>query len=110
MVCWARAISVKSMLYRAYLLLWLALDFFAALYGYIYTKYLKGKYNFYNTMLFYIFLVLWSLYGVFYFIDDIPKNVGFNVLDLFSLCWHLLLGLFYKGIFIINHNKVCVLL
>ena len=70
--------------------------FFAALYGYIYTKYLKGNYNFDNTMLFYIFMVLWSLYGVFYFLDDIPKNVGFNVLDLFSKCF---VGIFFWAYF-----------
>ena len=70
--------------------------FFAALYGYIYTKYLKGKSNFDNTMLFSVFLVLWSLYGVFYFLDDIPKNVGFNILDLFSKCF---VGIFFWAYF-----------
>ena len=70
--------------------------FFAALYGYIYTKYLKGKFNFDNSMLFSVFLVLWSLYGVFYFLDDIPKNVGFNILDLFSKCF---VGIFFWAYF-----------
>lgn len=70
--------------------------FFTALYGFIYTKYLKGKYNFDNSMLFSVFLVLWSLYGVFYFLDDIPKNVGFNVLDLFSKCF---VGIFFWAYF-----------
>ena len=70
--------------------------FFASLYGFIYTKYLKGKYNFDNSMLFSVFLVLWSLYGVFYFFDDIPKNVGFNVLDLFSKCF---VGIFFWAYF-----------
>ena len=70
--------------------------FFSALYGYIYTKYLKGKFNFDNSLLFSVFLVLWSLYGVFYFLDDIPKNVGFNVLDLFSKCF---VGIFFWAYF-----------
>ena len=70
--------------------------FFSALYGYIYTKYLKGKFNFDNYILFSVFLVLWSLYGVFYFLDDIPKNVGFNVLDLFSKCF---VGIFFWAYF-----------
>lgn len=70
--------------------------FFAALYGYIYNAYLKNKYNFDNSMLFSVFLVLWSLYGVFYFFDDIPKNVGFNVLDLFSKCF---VGIFFWAYF-----------
>lgn len=70
--------------------------FFAALYGYIYNVYLKNKPNFDNSMLFSVFLVLWSLYGVFYFFDDIPKNVGFNVLDLFSKCF---VGIFFWAYF-----------
>jgi len=70
--------------------------FFASLYGYIYTKYLKGNFNFDNYMLFSVFLVLWSLYGVFYFLDDIPKNVGFNILDLFSKCF---VGIFFWAYF-----------
>ena len=70
--------------------------FFAALYGYIYNAYLKNKPNFDNSMLFSVFLVLWSLYGVFYFFDDIPKNVGFNVLDLFSKCF---VGIFFWAYF-----------
>ena len=55
-----------------------------------------GKFNFDNSMLFSVFLVLWSLYGVFYFLDDIPKNVGFNVLDLFSKCF---VGIFFWAYF-----------
>jgi len=65
--------------------------FFAGLYGYIYKNFLK-KYNFDNMMLFYSFLILWSLYGVFYQMDDITKNVGYNVLDLFSKCF---VGIFF---------------
>jgi len=47
-------------------------------------------------MLFSVFLVLWSLYGVFYFFDDIPKIVGFNILDLFSKCF---VGIFFWAYF-----------
>lgn len=69
--------------------------FFAALYGYIYKNFLK-KYNFDNMMLFYSFLILWSFYGVFYQMDDITKNVGYNVLDLFSKCF---VGIFFVAYF-----------
>ena len=65
--------------------------FFAGLYGYIYKNFLK-KYNFDNMMLYYSFLILWAFYGVFYQLDDITKNVGYNVLDLFSKCF---VGIFF---------------
>ena len=69
--------------------------FFFALYGYIYKNFLK-KYNFDNMMLFYSFLILWAFYGVFYQMDDITKNVGYNVLDLFSKCF---VGIFFVAYF-----------
>ena len=69
--------------------------FFFALYGYIYKNFLK-KYNFDNMMLFYSFLILWALYGVFYQMDNITKNVGYNVLDLFSKCF---VGIFFVAYF-----------
>ena len=57
----------------------------------IYKNFLK-KYNFDNMLLFYCFLILWAMYGVFYQFDDITKNVGYNVLDLFSKCF---VGIFF---------------
>tara|TARA_B100000575_G_scaffold278860_1_gene266621 strand:- start:16429 stop:17079 length:651 start_codon:yes stop_codon:yes gene_type:complete len=69
--------------------------FFFALYGYIYKNFLK-KYNFDNMMLFYSFLILWAFYGVFYQMDNITKNVGYNVLDLFSKCF---VGIFFVAYF-----------
>ncbi len=65
--------------------------FFGGLYYYIYKNFLK-KYNFDNMLLFYCFLILWAMYGVFYQFDDITKNVGYNVLDLFSKCF---VGIFF---------------
>ena len=74
--------------------------FFAALYYYIYASFLQDNYNFDNMILFLSFLILWSGYGVLYFMDDVTKNVGYNVLDLFSKCF---VGIFfwayYTGVF-----------
>jgi hypothetical protein len=45
-----------------------------------------------NFTAFYIFAVLWSLYGVAYLQDEETKNISYNILDLFSK------GLFGVGI------------
>lgn len=70
--------------------------FFAGMYYFIYSKYLKGKSNFSNNVLFYSFLFLWALYGVVYFMNDLEKNVWFNILDLFSKCF---VGIFFWAYF-----------
>lgn len=37
-----------------------------------------------NDMIFAIFLVVWSLYGVVYFLPSIPKNISYNMLDIIA--------------------------
>jgi len=66
--------------------------FFVAMFGFIYYKYLHNKFNFDNSILFWAFVILWALYGVIYMMDEIAKNVGYNVLDLFSKCF---VGIFF---------------
>jgi bacteriorhodopsin len=61
--------------------------FFASMYGYIYKTFLSKKYNFNSMLLFYCFLILWAMYGVFYQMEPIKQNVGYNILDLFSKCF-----------------------
>ena len=70
--------------------------FFAALYGFIYMKYLYKKDNFDNKMIFYAFLILWAFYGVFYQMDEKIRNIGYNVLDLLSKCF---VGIFFWAYF-----------
>jgi len=70
--------------------------FFAGLYGYIYNTFLSKKYNFENMLLYFTFLILWTLYGVVYFMEDISKNFGYNILDLFSKCF---VGIFFWAYF-----------
>lgn len=76
--------------------------FFTALYYYIYAVFIQDNYNFDNMILFLSFLVLWSGYGILYFQDEVTKNVGFNVLDLFAKCF---VGIFfwayYTGVFVL---------
>lgn len=74
--------------------------FFGGMFGYIYYKYLHKKKNKINEMLYAAFFILWSLYGVFYQMEERLRNVGYNVLDLFSKCfvgiyfWSLSSGIF----------------
>ena len=76
--------------------------FFFALYYFIYRTFLHKNYNFDNIILYVAFLVLWAMYGVFYFYDEVTKNVGYNVLDLFSKCF---VGIFFWA----YYTKVFVL-
>ena len=79
---------------------------FFALYGYIYMNFMYGKYYFDNVLIFGAFLVFWSLYGVLYMLGDEyeeEKNIGYNLLDLFSKCF---VGIFFwayfTGVFILK--------
>lgn len=65
---------------------------FGGLYYYIYNNFLAKHNNSDNKLLFWIFVILWSLYGVFYMMDDVTRNVGYNVLDLLSKCF---VGIFF---------------
>jgi len=69
---------------------------FALMYYYIYRHFIQKYNNFDNKMLFSIFVILWALYGVFYFMDATTRNVGFNILDLFSKCF---VGIFFWAYF-----------
>ena len=77
-----------------------------ALYGYIYMNFMYGKYHFDNVLIFGAFLVFWSLYGVVYMLGDDKeeeKNIGYNILDLFSKCF---VGIFFwayfTGVFVLK--------
>jgi bacteriorhodopsin len=74
----------------------LGFGFFAGLFGYLYNSFLKNKYNFDNALLYTSFFILWSLYGVAYFMDEINKNIFYNILDLFSKCF---VGIFFWAYF-----------
>lgn len=76
--------------------------FFIAMYGLIYFKYIHGYNNNDNLMLFLIFFILWSLYGVAYWLNEKNKNISYNILDLFSKCF---VGIFFWAYF----TKVLVL-
>jgi len=60
---------------------------FIGMFGLIYTKYIAPKYFFNNYLIFFLYLGVWTLYGVFYMLDMVSKNTAYNVLDLISKCF-----------------------
>lgn len=66
--------------------------FFFALYAIIYFAFIYKQYNFDNAIIFWSFVVFWFFYGVLYDMKEETKNVGYNILDLFSKCF---VGIFF---------------
>ena len=69
--------------------------FFGGLYYFLYNTYLRQN-NPSNNFLYGIFFVLWSLYGVFYQMEQKYRNIGYNILDLFSKCF---VGIYFWAYF-----------
>jgi hypothetical protein len=55
-----------------------------SMFGLVYQSFIRPKYNRFNWILYLVYLVTWSLYGVVYFLES--RQLGFNVLDIFSKC------------------------
>ena len=70
--------------------------FFIGLYYFIHHNYIRKYKIFDNKLLYWAFVVFWSLYGVAYWLDEKEKNVMYNVLDLFSKCF---VGIFFWAYF-----------
>ena len=69
---------------------------FFGIYYYIYDNYIKKYGNTDNQLLFWLFFILWAFYGVFYSMDAVKRNIGYNVLDLLSKCF---VGIFFWAYF-----------
>lgn len=69
---------------------------FILLYGFIYVKYMSGKAIFDNQIVYWAFVILWAIYGLIYESEDEKRNIGYNVLDLFSKCF---VGIFFWAYF-----------
>jgi bacteriorhodopsin len=61
--------------------------FFILLYVLIYYKFLHNNYNRDNQLIFGAFVVFWAFYIILYDRSEETKNIGYNVLDLFSKCF-----------------------
>lgn len=84
-----------------YLSLILGFIAFFFMYLLIFMNYVKPKYSKSNYILFGIYFILWSLYGVVYLFDEELKNTITNILDLIAKCF-VGLGLWIYYIKIIN--------
>lgn len=60
--------------------------FFAFLFYYIYYLYIKDRKVIVNTIIFLLFLIIWSVYGLVYLMDDKAKNIIYNILDTIAKC------------------------
>ncbi len=69
---------------------------FFLLYGFIYVKYMTGTPIFDNQMIFWAFVILWAIYGLIYEAEEEKRNIGYNILDLFSKCF---VGIFFWAYF-----------
>jgi len=53
----------------------------------IYLTFIKKHNSLANKVMFYLYVTIWSLYGVVYLFDEELKNICFNVLDLTAKCF-----------------------
>ena len=60
---------------------------FIILFYMIYDKFIKGHNSLANVVMFSLYVVIWSLYGVVYLFEEELKNIGFNALDLTAKCF-----------------------
>lgn len=74
---------------------------FFALYGFIYKKFLAGKKNRDNQMLYWAFFIFWIGYGMAYMTESRTRNAVYNVLDLFAKCF---VGIFFWAYFTKTFN------
>ena len=59
---------------------------FIAMFGMIYWVFMSHKNVLSNTILFGVYLIVWSLYGVAYVLDEVSKNIALNILDAIAKC------------------------
>ena len=52
----------------------------------------------YNQIVYWAFVILWAIYGLIYESEDDKRNIGYNILDLFSKC--------FVGIFLLTLQKL----
>jgi bacteriorhodopsin len=72
---------------------------FAAMFGLIYYIFIRPKATSANLLLYMMYFIVWSLYGVVYMFSESVKNITMNILDMIAKC---LIGLglwvYYTGI------------
>ena len=66
--------------------------FFTLMYGTIWSVYMRNKKTINSLVIFWLFVILWAIYGVFYQTDTLTKIFGYNILDLLSKAF---VGIFF---------------
>lgn len=61
--------------------------FFIALFAFIYFQFVAGAREYDNYVLFFIYVVVWSIYGFVYYTNNLTKNISYNILDLIAKCF-----------------------
>ena len=59
---------------------------FFGLFGLIYSSFVLPMYKLSNYILFSVFMGIWTLYGIFYMMNETYKNIGMNILDCLAKC------------------------
>jgi len=59
---------------------------FFILFYLVYITFIKGHKSMANNVMFGLYIVIWSLYGVVYMFEEELKNICFNILDLIAKC------------------------
>jgi len=57
---------------------------FFIMYAMVFYYYVKPKYRLSNYVLYFMYFLVWSVYGIAYVLDEESKNILFNALDLIS--------------------------
>jgi hypothetical protein len=60
---------------------------FAAMFFIIYSNFVSPKYSFANNALYGVYLVVWSMYGIVYMLNEEYKNISMNILDFIAKCF-----------------------
>lgn len=60
---------------------------FFIMYAIIFYYYIQPKYNLPNYLFYTLYFVVWTSYGMVYFLEEETKNTAFNALDVFSKCF-----------------------
>ena len=59
---------------------------FIITFGVIFIQYLLPRFNFDNMIIFWSFVIVWTLYGVAFNFTELNKNITYNYLDLITKC------------------------
>lgn len=59
---------------------------FAGMFGLIFNQFVQPVYKFSNYILFGVFMIIWTFYGLVYLLNDTYKNIAMNILDCLAKC------------------------